>query len=259
MMQHWFSKLAFLTLTLAALAFVTGPAWAQHGGGHGGGGGHGVSGGAHFVSGGGGHWSEGGAHFSGPSYHGYPYYGYRHGFYGGYYFGFPWYLGWGGFYPYSGSYYPYYGSGAYFDSGPFVSKYTYDSTFANFPDYSYGAPSASSTSLEEVNTTTTPQTPPQPSIDDNAVLIGLRVPENAEVWIDGDKTTQTGTFREYVTPPLEPGQKFNYDIKARWVENGKEVIRERKLSFYAGDRLMVNLVALAKKARTQPPPPAPIP
>jgi len=95
------------------------------------------------------------------------------------------------------------------------------------------------------------------------VLIGLRVPENAEVWIDGDKTTQTGTFREYVTPPLEPGQKFTYNVKARWLENGKEVVRDRRLDFYAGDRLMVNLMAPAKKAATQPlqqpPPPAPIP
>jgi uncharacterized protein (TIGR03000 family) len=91
-------------------------------------------------------------------------------------------------------------------------------------------------------------------INDNAVLIGVRVPENAEVWIDGQKTSQTGSFREFTTPPLESGQKFIYDIKARWTENGKEVVRDRQLNFYAGDRLMVNLMVPAQQSPAQAPP-----
>src|SRR5262249_32300789 len=129
-------------------------------------------------------------------------------------------------------------------------------------------------SLGEVNTTTQPynttpsQQPRRPAIDDNAVLIGLRVPENAEIWIDGQKTTETGTFREFMTPALQPDQKFAYDIKARWIENGQEVVRDRKIDFYAGDRVMVNLLAPANKGTQQrllpapkpaaPPAPAPI-
>lgn len=283
MNRNWFSRIAYLTLTIAALAFASGTAWAQHGGGGGGhgggggghgggggghgGGGHGGGGGAHFSSGGGGgHWSGGGSQFSGSrgfagspatrswsggnwnrgGFNNWGGYGYRHGFYGGFYGGLPWYWGWGGYYPYYGGYYPYY------DSYPYYSDSAYNYT----PDYGYADPSyasapLSSTPLGEANTTTSQAPPSQPTIDDNAVLIGVRVPDNAEIWIDGDKTSQTGTFREFVTPALEPGQKFSYDIKARWMENGKEVVRDRKLSFYAGDRLMVNLMAPPKASPKQ--------
>jgi uncharacterized protein (TIGR03000 family) len=155
-----------------------------------------------------------------------------------FYGGWPWY--WGG-YPYYGGYYPYYDSYSY-DSG-----YNYNST----PDNSYSTPAYPSTSLSEVNTTTTQTWPAQPAIDDNAVFIGIRVPENAEIWIDGAKTARTGTYRQYVTPPLESGPKYTYDIRARWTENGKEVVRDRKLTFFAGDRLMVNLRDPAKKTPSQ--------
>jgi len=83
-------------------------------------------------------------------------------------------------------------------------------------------------------------------VTDNAVLLGIRVPENAQIWIDGQKTSQTGTFREFVTPPLEQGEKFTYNIKATWTENGKPVVRERQVNFYSGDRLMVNMTAPPK-------------
>jgi len=192
-------------------------------------------------------WNRGGHNNWGG--YGYNHYGYGHnryhnGFDGGF-FGFPSYWGWGG-YPYyglGGGYYPYYNDSY---SYPYYSDYGYNYA----PDYSYSAPSYSSAPLGDVNTTTTAPAP-QSTINDNAVLIGVRVPENAEVWIDGQKTSQTGSFREFTTPPLESGQKFIYDIKARWTENGKEVVRDRQLNFYAGDRLMVNMMAPAKQPPAQ--------
>jgi uncharacterized protein (TIGR03000 family) len=116
------------------------------------------------------------------------------------------------------------------------------------PDASYGALANDSSPLGEVNTTTTPSASPS-NVPDSAVLIGIRVPENAQIWIDGQKTSQTGAFREFVTPSLEPGQKFAYHIKAVWTEKGQEVVRNRQISFYGGDRLMVNMLAPDKKDR----------
>ncbi|HEV2948301.1 MAG TPA: TIGR03000 domain-containing protein [Gemmataceae bacterium] len=294
MIRQWLSSLAYSSLTIAALAFASGPAWAQHGGGGhgggggghgGGGGGHSGGGGAHFGGGGrtsgfsggrgfspspglshvapsgsatrswsGGNWNRGsfnrgsfdGRHFDHDGRH-FDRDGFRHNsfFYGG----FPGYWGWGGYYPYDNSYYnsyPYY-------SDSYPSDYGYDSS----PDYGYSAPSYSSSPLGEVSTTA-PATPPaQPSIPDNAVLIGIRVPDNAQIWVDGEKTTQTGTFREFVTPPLELGQQYSYDIKARWTENGQEVVRDRKVTFHGGDRLMVNMTtAQPNKAAAKSQPPA---
>jgi uncharacterized protein (TIGR03000 family) len=73
-------------------------------------------------------------------------------------------------------------------------------------------------------------------------LIDVRVPGNAQVWIDDQRTNQTGPMREFVTPALNPGQEYNYDIRARWMENGQEVVRDRKVTFHAGDRLAVNMM-----------------
>src|SRR5712692_7798988 len=68
MIRHWFSRLVYSALTIAALAFASGSALAAgHGGGGGGhgGGGHGGGGGGGHFGGGGGHWGGGGAHWSG--------------------------------------------------------------------------------------------------------------------------------------------------------------------------------------------------
>jgi uncharacterized protein (TIGR03000 family) len=106
-----------------------------------------------------------------------------------------------------------------------------------------------------------------PRLEDNAVLIAVRVPDSAVIWFDGDKRTETGSLREFVTPPLPPGQRYTYEIKAQWVENGREVLQTRKVDIYAGDRLMVNLLTPAKTAAPRPgplkpptpAPPAPVP
>jgi len=204
MILHRFPKFAYAALTVAALAFASGPAWAQKGGGKGGGGGHG--GGEHH--GGGGGWGGGG--WGGGGWGG----GYGYGGYGY------------GYYPYGGfgRGYPYYGSRGYYDYYPYDYGYNYAPDYS-VPSYSQAAPA------------------PRVNIPENAALIDVRVPDGAQVWIDGQQTKQTGPMRELVTPALDPGQEFSYDIRARWTENGQEVDRHRKVTFHAGDRLMVNLMA----------------
>jgi uncharacterized protein (TIGR03000 family) len=71
-----------------------------------------------------------------------------------------------------------------------------------------------------------------------AVWLNVSVPANAEIWFDGAKTAQRGAFRQFITPPLAPGQDYAYDVKVRWPEDGREVTR--RLTVHAGD--VVNLV-----------------
>jgi uncharacterized protein (TIGR03000 family) len=165
--------------------------------------------------------------------------GFRHHhsfFFFGYPFYDPWFWGYGYSYPY------FYGN---FPSWYYWSDYAYD----RGPVYVYDADNGSFSTQQDP--------PPVPSglpkLDDNAVLIGVRVPENAEIWFDGEKTSQKGTLREFVTPPLDPGQKYTYEIKARWDENGREVTRVRKQEVYAGDRLLVNMLAPEKKSAAPKP------
>jgi uncharacterized protein (TIGR03000 family) len=74
----------------------------------------------------------------------------------------------------------------------------------------------------------------------NMVLINLRVPANAEVSFDGNKTSQSGGFRSFVTPALERGTEYSYEIRARWMNDGKPVEQTRKVNFRAGDRLTLD-------------------
>jgi uncharacterized protein (TIGR03000 family) len=79
-------------------------------------------------------------------------------------------------------------------------------------------------------------------MDENATMIAVRVPADAEIWFDGKKTSQTGPVRYFETPPLEPGREYSYEIRARWNENGRQVERTRHVTVHPGDRLALNFV-----------------
>lgn len=73
------------------------------------------------------------------------------------------------------------------------------------------------------------------------VTLIVRVPANAEVFLNGSVTKATGTVREYVSPPLETGWKYSYEIRGRWTENGQPVERTRVLRVQPGQRLDIDL------------------
>jgi uncharacterized protein (TIGR03000 family) len=70
----------------------------------------------------------------------------------------------------------------------------------------------------------------------------VRVPANAEIWFEGVKTSQTGDFRVFESPELKPGVDYNYEVRARWVENGQTVEKTRNLTVRAGDQIAVNFM-----------------
>ena len=71
----------------------------------------------------------------------------------------------------------------------------------------------------------------------------MRVPVNAEVWFDGNKTSQSGSLRPFVTADLKPGLDYAYEIRARWTEEGRQIELTRKVMFRSGDLLTLNLTA----------------
>lgn len=93
------------------------------------------------------------------------------------------------------------------------------------------------------------QTPPPP---DNAAHLQLMVPQNAEVLFNGDTTTQMGTVREFVSPPLTPDKSFDYTITVRYIDaNGKSNTDRRVIHVRANDWFRVDF--------TRPAPPEPVP
>jgi uncharacterized protein (TIGR03000 family) len=165
-----------------------------------------------------------------PGYSGYGDYG--RSYYGGYgrgYYG-------SGFGPYIGPRYgygyPYYG-GSYYNQ----PSYSYPSYNYVQPSYGYVEPS--------IPTPYPPAAPPSAGLsedqDPNAAMLEVRVPENAQLWFAGARTSQTGPVRHFVSPSLPPGRTFTYEIRARWTDaSGRSVDRTKRVEVRAGARVGVD-------------------
>jgi uncharacterized protein (TIGR03000 family) len=67
------------------------------------------------------------------------------------------------------------------------------------------------------------------------------LPADAKLSVDGTATKQKGEVRKFISPPLPAGKKFVYTLKATWMEEGKEVTREKVTRIEAGQEVVVNL------------------
>ena len=60
-------------------------------------------------------------------------------------------------------------------------------------------------------------------------MVHVRLPGDADLWFGGDKTSQTGSTREFVTPELKQDKDYIYTLKARWTDqDGEPVERTRE-------------------------------
>jgi uncharacterized protein (TIGR03000 family) len=82
--------------------------------------------------------------------------------------------------------------------------------------------------------------------------IRVLVPADAEIFFDGERTTQKGTERLFITPPLQAGKKYHYDLLARWKEDGKTVEQKRQVEVSGGTTVRVDLRAPLPKNKTKP-------
>ena len=218
MFQKAFSVSGPLAVAVAVVLMTASPSQAQ-----------GRSGGGHFggYRGGG---SVGGYH--GGYYHGgYQHYNY-HPYVGNHYYNNGYYSS-HGHYPYYG-YYPDYGSsvwtGTSSDPGYAVSGGDYPPAYVTAP----GSDSAASGTVQSFYPSSG-VTPGSALIQANTpAQISLRVPDNAQVWFDGVKTTSSGSVRQFRSPPLTPGQRYTYEVRARWLENGREVTQTQQVAVTAG-------------------------
>jgi uncharacterized protein (TIGR03000 family) len=72
---------------------------------------------------------------------------------------------------------------------------------------------------------------------DNKAHIWVRVPANAEIWMNGVKTKQTGETRYFFSPPLTPGKKYSYQMRVRWIKDGKPLEETQDLLVQAGETI----------------------
>jgi uncharacterized protein (TIGR03000 family) len=67
----------------------------------------------------------------------------------------------------------------------------------------------------------------------------VRVPEGAQVWLEGQPTQQTGAVRWFVSPTLPPGIPHVYEVRVRWSEQGKDVEQTQQVIVRAGEQAQV--------------------
>lgn len=76
---------------------------------------------------------------------------------------------------------------------------------------------------------------------DNRAHITLHVPADAQVWFDGKETKQKGTVRQYESPKLTAGKKYQYEVRVRWTKDGKPREEKRRIEVEARDWLRFDL------------------
>ncbi len=73
-----------------------------------------------------------------------------------------------------------------------------------------------------------------------AAQVEVHVPSCAQIWFDGQKTSQGGTERTFTSPALASGQNYVYEVRAAWTLDGKTVDEARKVAVHAGDHVVVD-------------------
>ncbi len=72
--------------------------------------------------------------------------------------------------------------------------------------------------------------------------ITVQVPPDATVTINGARMNQTGSTRQYVSPPLKSGYQYTYEIRASWRTPAGPVSNGRTVWLNPGDDITVNLL-----------------
>jgi len=184
---------------------------------------------------GGGGWGGDGWRGGNSVYVGTPYFsvGYGRGYYGGY----------GGYYggygpgSYGYSYYP--RSYGYSYSPSYAYSYYPGSDYSYYPNtYSYSSSPMYMYSGDS-GITQASYTP-----DPSKIRLHINVTDpNANVWIENVQMSLQGLQRTFVSPPVTTGRTYTYTVRASWMENGKEMSKEKTIDVQPGQEYTISFAA----------------
>jgi uncharacterized protein (TIGR03000 family) len=208
-----------------------------------------------------GHGGYHGGHYGG--YHGG--YGYYHGYYGpyhGYYHPYGWWYGrWA---PWGYAPYPYFGIGVgiavgypgYLPYGVAVGAYSPPAGVVVAPPaagLAAPAPDPAAAAPPPADGAGAPPEGMAPPKPDGKARLMLLVPANAQVWFDGQPTSQTGTERGFVSSVLTPGKVYTYSVRVRSVgDDGRVSDETRPIQVRANDRWVVDFTRPAPQMQELP-------
>ncbi len=134
--------------------------------------------------------------------------------------------------------FPYYDNYYYFYNVPELSPHTIQDPA--YPELTDGSPplgQAVSKPVTSSSSVSVASPEPAPASISPTTRFSVALPAGAEVWFDGTKVPGTGTTRAFQTPPLTPGQRYSYDVRARWPERGRDVEQTKRVTFFAGEKI----------------------
>ncbi len=154
---------------------------------------------------------------------------------------------------YSPSWYGYRSYPSYSWSYPSYASYpVYVPTYSS---YSVGVPVERRASYYYYDTPPASRSQPAPEAavaGRNHVRLEVVLPDpNAEVWVEGQKTTTTGRVRTFESPELQPNRSYTYNLRASWMQDGRPVTQDRQVQVVTGRSTTVDF--------TQPPGPERVP
>jgi uncharacterized protein (TIGR03000 family) len=92
----------------------------------------------------------------------------------------------------------------------------------------------------ELRSVLNPPIAPASAPSEQVAYIHVRVaPPHARISFQGSMTSSIGSTRLFVSPPLNQGETYQYDIHVSWMENGQLVNQDRTIPVRAGDRLSI--------------------
>jgi uncharacterized protein (TIGR03000 family) len=94
---------------------------------------------------------------------------------------------------------------------------------------------------------TVPGRAEQAAPPDKALLV-VRLPAAATLTIGSSPTRQEGSERQFLSPPLESGKKYRYELTATWEEKGQARREVRQAVVRAGEKTVVDFNAPSEPA-----------
>jgi uncharacterized protein (TIGR03000 family) len=75
----------------------------------------------------------------------------------------------------------------------------------------------------------------------NEATLIVRLPADATLTIDGERTQSTSSTRVFISPPLEPGKTYHYTLRGELDRPGGTIRDSKTVQVRAGERTEVTL------------------
>lgn len=69
---------------------------------------------------------------------------------------------------------------------------------------------------------------------EGGAVLNFRAPQGAQIWVDGQLVNRTGADWRWTSPALQEGQRRSVEVRARWMENGRETNQTRTINLQRG-------------------------